>query len=1228
MVSTGLQFSLDPTVIDFHSESMATVGIIHCVDSIGRIRTEVLEANGERPVTEVLRSVYGPTITIDDLLCGNSLPGDSPTDISVPGDSAQAAISWDRWQAYNPITILGARNVHPGSGSTEVSVLAGPDSGFTIGINSRSPSVSRLADHGGVVVHDPCLSREPVLLELAPERQHPFTTCGATIFAPLTALDAQSPPVAPATVSPDRVDEPRASKPPQWWVYVIPIVIGVVLALATGMWWFLLFSASAPISGIVAHAMDKRRLKREWEAHGADCAAACERALTRTEQLVADHRAHLNGASGLVLGFGQVLSPISADEALHSRVDHLGGRIIIPEVPIRVDPLTTRVEVTGKLECLLGVAYAWLSDSEWSWRLSEGLRGRPEFLGTQWARGDSAGCLGLELSIIGSGAGAATEKSTGSGVDARLTLVPPTAKSLVSISLGQLAQARTLSSTALDGPVPGRTFTATMMAAGRFLLSGRDTSNPGGGEIFPRQGLGDHCDDAVDVIRRRWEERRFRSVPVGSNEHGPVRLDLFADGPHALVAGTTGSGKSIFLQTWLLSMTLHHSPRQLILVLIDFKGGSAFAPLERLPHTDCVLDDFDSAAAYRALVSVRAEITRRERLVADHGCADVFELDDPPPRLVVVIDEFHALMSTHPKAAELIEHLTALGRSLGVHLILATQRPLGVVTARMKANINIRVCLRVRDEADSLDVLSVPDAAHLPVTSPGAAHLDTGHALTSVQVATPIIPSSSTSTMAPSRPRLRPWDPDRPVFPERPLRGIDVDAIIVAAAGGEDFSSPIVLPPLSSSDDAEIEESETGAEAVAMPCGLVDFPASQRQDRWFYQPESDGSLVVIGPSTSVRHSTLARLAVTASTTWRLVALGQMAQILEWAAITCSLNEDWKFRSILTHLRQPGPPTLVVCDNWSELIDGLDHRMASEAELLLKHGESHNLRFLIGSERSNSSTIRGFGTQLIYPPNSANDGLSVGLSRQRFLGTWPDFRAVLTGPSARDAGSDGADVQIRPYLGGPQVLQSIGPHWHGLGAETSLHGPGTSRGPSDFHDPAISHKSSASHGSGIPLGIDPFGTTVEWNPLVHGPVLTVRGSPRSGKSACGAWINANAEVLVHDDVHLDTNSATVDLIDSHRHVVIMPTRFAPGYGSPMAKAQSLGPLLILGSHSRSDLAGLGLSHLPPLDGENGTGWFVTDSATTAITVFRLPEDDRTIDRSEPSQKSAGGPVRVS
>src|SRR5699024_11086875 len=112
----------------------------------------------------------------------------------------------------------------------------------------------------------------------------------------------------------------------------------------------------------------------------------------------------------------------------------------------------------------------------------------------------------------------------------------------------------------------------------------------------------------------------------GRGGDGDVGIDLFGDGPHALVAGTTGSGKSLLLQTWLLAMALAQPPRRLRFVLIDFKGGATFAPLLDLPHTDSVLDDFDSGLAFRALVSVRAEITRRERLLADHGCADVADL--------------------------------------------------------------------------------------------------------------------------------------------------------------------------------------------------------------------------------------------------------------------------------------------------------------------------------------------------------------------------------------------------------------------------------------------------------------------------------------------------------------------------------------------------------------------------------------------------------------------------
>ena len=224
-------------------------------------------------------------------------------------------------------------------------------------------------------------------------------------------------------------------------------------------------------------------------------------------------------------------------------------------------------------------------------------------------------------------------------------------------------------------------------------------------------------------LREHWQEQAHsptRGAPalsavLGVGARGPVRADLVADGPHALLAGTTGSGKSELLISWLVQLALSRAPDRLTLVLVDYKGGAAFGPLAGLPHTAGVLTDLDPAGTQRALSSLEAEVRRRERILAAHGAKDLSCL--PPqvvvPDLVVAVDEFATLAGEHAEVLESLVRIAAQGRSLGIHLILATQRPQGAISPAIRANTSLRVCLRVLDAADSRDVLGHDGAARL-----------------------------------------------------------------------------------------------------------------------------------------------------------------------------------------------------------------------------------------------------------------------------------------------------------------------------------------------------------------------------------------------------------------------------------------------------------------------------------------------------------------------------------
>ncbi len=207
---------------------------------------------------------------------------------------------------------------------------------------------------------------------------------------------------------------------------------------------------------------------------------------------------------------------------------------------------------------------------------------------------------------------------------------------------------------------------------------------------------------------------RALAAPIGVRAGRPAVIDLVADGPHAIVIGVTGSGKSELLTSWVVALCATHTPAEVSFLLVDFKGGRTFDALEPLPHVTGVLTDLDETAALRAVESLRAEIRHREQVLADVGARDVGEAEGAVGRLVIVVDEYAALVTAHPSLHDLFGDLAARGRALGLHLVLASQRAGGVFRDAVLANAPLRISLRVADPADSRAVLGTDEAALLP----------------------------------------------------------------------------------------------------------------------------------------------------------------------------------------------------------------------------------------------------------------------------------------------------------------------------------------------------------------------------------------------------------------------------------------------------------------------------------------------------------------------------------
>ncbi len=239
--------------------------------------------------------------------------------------------------------------------------------------------------------------------------------------------------------------------------------------------------------------------------------------------------------------------------------------------------------------------------------------------------------------------------------------------------------------------------------------------------------------DLTAAVRGWWTQAPDLAAPVGMAEDGPLVLDLRRDGPHALVAGTSGSGKSELLRTWVASLAARHPPRRLNFLLIDFKGGTALRDCARLPHAVGLVTDLDERSLARLELSLRAELKRREAALAaaeEKEFAD-WERRDPdhaPAALVVVFDEFEQLLAEHPDfVSGLIVPMARLGRGLGVHLILGTQRPRGAVPEAIRTNTNLRIALRTLTEEGSRDLIDAPDAAHIAPWAHGRALVRLSH---------------------------------------------------------------------------------------------------------------------------------------------------------------------------------------------------------------------------------------------------------------------------------------------------------------------------------------------------------------------------------------------------------------------------------------------------------------------------------------------------------------------
>ncbi|MEV5967207.1 FtsK/SpoIIIE domain-containing protein [Kribbella sp. NPDC051952] len=385
-----------------------------------------------------------------------------------------------------------------------------------------------------------------------------------------------------------------------------------------------------------------------------------------------------------------------------------------------------------------------------------------------------------------------------------------------------------------------------------------------------------------EQLARAWSARgRTTRALIGEGADGNFSIDIVRDGPHGLIAGTTGAGKSELLQTIIASLAIGNRPDEMTFVLVDYKGGAAFKDCNHQPHTVGMVTDLDGHLTTRALASLAAELHRRERQSKEADAKDIEEYlermnpgDEPMPRLLIVIDEFAAMIAELPDFVAGIVDIARRGRSLGVHLLLATQRPAGVVTNDIKANTNLRIALRVTDTGDSTDVIEAPEAAYVAKSTPGRAYARLGHS-SLVPFQTSRVGGRSPALVAASvTARPMRWDElGRPIIvasiPEEAddaLAPTDLALLVQSLqesarlTGATTPPSPW-LPPLPDRVTLdELEVDRTGDDLPPIPFGLADLPHEQARAVATYDLDSSGPLAIIGAQRSGRSAVLRAIA--------------------------------------------------------------------------------------------------------------------------------------------------------------------------------------------------------------------------------------------------------------------------------------------------------------------------------------------------------------------------------
>ena len=644
---------------------------------------------------------------------------------------------------------------------------------------------------------------------------------------------------------------PEAPRPPARAPFPVvavlaPVIGAIVIGLVLSSPFLLLFAALGPIVAIAGMVDSRRSARRhhraETERFDREC-ALFEQAIDdahRAERIEADGR-HPRGTRSLDGEQGTALLRIGTGEAPSAVAADTARAVGDSDHHRRLARMLARARHNPELPVLIA-------------------RGRVNLVGA-----------GMVAEVI------ARRLEHEPGVDLHRR-AGDEHDELVTAGVGASTTISILSATAIEVREPGRPARRVRpdFMTARQLEAAREAAR-----------TGDPVPSSVtwsEVSEASGAETTDGGIPIGVGEAGVVAIDLIGAGPHALVGGTTGSGKSELLRALALGWAASGPPSSAQVLFVDFKGGATFDRLTELPHAVGLVTDLDPIVAQRAVRSLRAELRNRERALADAGLRDVREQPSLLPRLLVLVDEFATLVTTFPELHAEFSDVAARGRSLGVHLVLCTQHPASVVRDAIAANCPVRLSFRVTD-AGSGGIIG-DRARELVAAPPGRAVLVDEHGARLLQVAV--------------------------------IADGDIDLVLDRwrghASGTSMWCAPLPsrltvedVPPIDvTGDDADRTTARLDTEVIdSVTFGVLDDPDEGVRQRAVWTPARDGSLVVLGAPRSGRSTLLSTLVASAPQHARTVVLPG------------AVPEAWHVLEHLAAHTEPG--TLLLCDGLDVLL---------------------------------------------------------------------------------------------------------------------------------------------------------------------------------------------------------------------------------------------------------------------------------------------------------------------